>query len=82
MPITGQSLGVLLLGAALGTHRSVASVLAYLMWVPWDFPFLPVELGWQRCLVRPAVTCGRSSRLRPRWVIFVNGNGIGDSCRR
>jgi biotin transport system substrate-specific component len=30
VPITGQSLGVLLLGAALGTRRSVASVLAYL----------------------------------------------------
>ncbi len=30
VPITGQSLGVLLIGACLGCHRSIASVLGYL----------------------------------------------------
>ena len=45
VPITGQSLGVLLLGAALGTHRSVASVLAYLMLGAVGFPVFAGGVG-------------------------------------
>ena len=45
VPITGQSLGVLLLGAALGTHRAVGSVLAYLVLGAAGLPVFASGLG-------------------------------------
>lgn len=43
VPITGQTLGVLLVGAALGSRLGFLALLAYLLEGPWASPSSPGE---------------------------------------